>query len=420
MSDKVTHNGLMFDCSSLGISENYKDDYFDAFFQSMYDGGFRDALNTGDVLNPSENRAVGHMLQRSRIFMKQNPQMGTEADHADKQLVEMYQKYADKHKHIIHIGIGGSYLGPRMLDHFGTALGFTSNAKIHFITSNDPIQWNMVERELHDVNSTDVLVIVCSKTFTTREVLLAMNFGSRLLHDCDMVAVTGNAPGACGHGINEIIHIPEWVGGRFSIWGGISLCIALKFGLDKLRDFQEGGASTDQMVDDFGFDEVIPWQMAMAEDYATMKGATSRCVVPYSESLRFLPAYIQQLEMESLGKPGGSKLPVWGEIGPDCQHSFFQMLHAGDVVVTTELVLVSGSEHAGNNEAAMAQSKAFVQNQKLVNITRISPSFFGLGQLIASYEFKVMLLGSMHGINAYDQPAVELGKRLLMEMQNDS
>ena len=368
------------------------------------------ALQQGVVLNGSENRRVGHMFMRGA----EGPEdMMTEANVA----MEAVKCFADdafgQYSDIIHIGIGGSFLGPRMLSHFGQAIGYASASNVHFVTTDDRQAFTLVKRKM-SVNA-KVLVIVCSKSFTTRETADAMNMVCEDFPDAVLVAVTNNVEAANADSrISDVFYLPDWVGGRFSIWSGISLSVMLEFGVDTFVEFQRGAMSVD---DAFFSDELdqINYHLALADAASMRASRYSRCVVPYSEALRYLPEYLQQLEMESLGKPGVPFAAVYGGMGVESQHSFFQYLHNAEQKPMVEFVV---TDENPNTDVAKAQIAALVQNGTPCQLVILREAFWSFGALLAQYEYKVMRLAYLFNVNAYDQPAVELGKEIMRNFEN--
>ncbi|HET8553068.1 MAG TPA: glucose-6-phosphate isomerase [Gammaproteobacteria bacterium] len=364
---------------------------------------------------------------------------------------------------VINIGIGGSHLGPQMAT---AALASPTDAgpRVHFLANVDPA---LSADMLADLDPATTLVIVVSKTFTTQETLAnartVRQWWLEATGESDalsrhFVAVTANPDKAAEFGIpgDNIFEFWDWVGGRYSMWSAVGLAIALGVGPERFEALLAGAHRMDRHFAETPLERNLPVVLGLLEvwnhdflDFAT------RAVIPYRDSLRFLPAYLQQLEMESNGKRvqrDGSPVAwqtqpvVWGNVGTNGQHAFFQMLHQGTQIVPLDFIVAFGDD-TGNrrqqdmlvaNCLAQAQALAFGRTQdetrKMLDDSpdadRLAPhqTFPGnrpssvlaldrldaetLGMLVALYEHKVFVTSCIWGINPFDQMGVELGKTL--------
>ena len=428
----------------------------------------RDALLRGEVANLTEGRAVLHTALRAP--RGQGPFSAEIHEVLDRMLAyaESVRDTARSGiRHIVNIGIGGSDLGPQMvvpaLDafaHRGLTFHFVSNVDGHDIT---PV--------LRGLNPADTLFVIASKTFKTQETLanaevarawFLANGGVHI--EKHFVATTTNVAAAAEFGIRTTFGFWDWVGGRYSLWSAIGLPIALAIGADNFRSLLAGAHAMDRHFAHAPLSQNLPVLLGLLDIwYRNFHGFASRSVAPYHQGLKRLPAYLQQLEMESNGKCvdlAGEPLPfatcpvVWGEPGTNGQHAYFQMLHQGTEVIPVEFILVKRPTHAlpGLHTKllanGLAQSQALMLGKSTAQaLTETAPtaskeldaqtvarhrSFPGnrpsttllldeltprsLGALIALYEHRVFVSGALWGINSFDQWGVELGKALCNEL----
>jgi glucose-6-phosphate isomerase len=312
------------------------------------------------------------------------------------------------------------------------------------------------------------LFIVASKTFTTIETMTNARTAKAWLddkgvsHDGRFVALSSNVPGAAAFGIpaERVFGFEDWVGGRYSMWGPIGLSMMLAIGPDAFRAFLRGGQEMDRHFQSAELEENLPVLLALVGLWHHQGlGYGTRAVLPYDNRLMRLPAYLQQLEMESNGKgvsmdgadlPGPSGPVVWGEPGTNGQHAFYQLIHQGTAVIPCEfLVAAEGHEpdlahhHQLLVANCLAQSEALMRGRSLDEArAKVADKFEGaelerqarhrvfagnrpsttliypkldpetLGKIIALYEHRVFVEGVILGINSYDQWGVELGKEL--------
>ncbi|RRJ84484.1 glucose-6-phosphate isomerase [Aestuariirhabdus litorea] len=419
-----------------------------------------DRMIGGERINHSENRAVLHMALRHRESGLPFPEWATEA--VDSSLVRMRhfagaiqsgtygnadgQPYTD----LVLVGIGGSMLGPRLV-YEALRPYWQPQLRLHFLENLDPAEFS---DRVEVLNPHTTLVMVASKTFTTLETLKNAEALKRWMAAAGLdqeqlnrqfIALTAATGRAIEWGVAEEQVFPmwSWVGGRFSLWStiGLPLMVALQPGT--FEQLLEGAGLMDRHLLDADDQHNLPLHLALADLWNhNYLGAAGRAVVPYSHRLSLLKSYLQQLEMESNGKgvdEQGRSLPhhsaplVLGGVGTPSQHAFFQLLHQGTHRIAVEILTIGapeselGDHHAWLNANAQGQIEALMhgsapskedaqsrveggQPVTHIRLNALTPS--ALGQLLALYEHKVFILACLWGINAFDQPGVELGKQL--------
>ena len=435
----------------------------------------RDAMFAGDRINTTENRAVMHWLLRNPALagantnstaidlVVKNKEVGEALALVHATLAPMLA-YAEQVRadaqitDIVNIGIGGSDLGPQMavlaLDSFAT-----TGKRLHFVSNVDGAELAAVLKHLKADNT---LFLIASKTFTTIETMTnALSAKAWFEANCSdkstllakdkgisrhFAALTTNVAAANAFGIRTTFGFWDWVGGRYSLWSAIGLPIAIAIGAAGFKELLAGAQAMDEHFRTAPLENNLPVKLGLLDVwYRNFHGFTSRCVAPYHSALKRLPAYLQQLEMESNGKrvdASGQTLPfatspvVWGEPGTNGQHAFFQMLHQGTDVVPVEFIAVKKARHGlpGHqqkllaNVVAQAQAlmvgktdsgghKDFPGNRPstMLVLDDLTPASFGA--LIALYEHRVFVAGSIWGINSFDQWGVELGKVLAVDIE---
>ena len=415
----------------------------------------RDAMFAGTAINNTEQRAVLHWLLRSPASLADGAD-ALAGEHAQVHTVlGAMLAYAqsvradDAITDIVNIGIGGSDLGPQMavlaLDAF-----VLPGKRFHFVSNVDGHELDAVLKRIQPENT---LFLIASKTFTTIETMtnarsardwFEVNGGKDVGRH--FAALTTNVAAAKAFGIRTTFGFWDWVGGRYSVWSAIGLPLAIAIGEQGFREFLAGAHDMDQHFRSAALEQNLPVRLALLDIwYRNFHRFTSRSIAPYHSALRRLPAYLQQLEMESNGKcvdAQGQALrfataPVlWGEPGTNGQHAFFQMLHQGSDTVPVEFVAVRKPRHAlpGHHEPllanVLAQAQALMVGQRDTgghkNFPGNRPSTFllldeltptTLGALIALQEQRVFVSGSLWGINSFDQWGVELGKVLAKDLQ---
>ena len=426
----------------------------------------RDAMFAGAPINATEGRAVLHVALRA-------PRGAAPFADEVHEVLDAMLAFAERVRadggftDVVNIGIGGSDLGPAMvvpaLDAYaqrGLRLHFVSNVDGHDIV---PV--------LRGLDARRTLFIVASKTFTTQETManaavarawfLAQGGSDIARH---FVATTTNVPAAAAFGITTTFGFWDWVGGRYSLWSAIGLPIAVAIGATNFRALLAGAHAMDRHFAEAPAESNLPLQLGLLDVwYRNFHGFTSRSVAPYHQGLRRLPAYLQQLEMESNGKrvdldgaalPFGTSPVVWGEPGTNGQHAYFQMLHQGTDVIPVEFVAVrqAAHEHAdlqrkllanclaqsqalmlgkstdealaeaaptadpGFERQVLARHRSFPGNRPSTTFVLDALTPRALGALVAMYEHRVFTSGALWGINSFDQWGVELGKALCNQL----
>ncbi len=346
---------------------------------------------------------------------------------------------------VVNIGIGGADLGPRLL---ADALGeFCAGAPaLDFVANVDPVE---LERVLARANPHTTLFVVSSKSFATAETLANAARARDWLqsHGCTatdkhFIAVSGNTAAVARSGLEARARfdVPEWVGGRYSVWSCAGLTAAVGMGEENFRRFLAGGHAVDQHFRSAAFSANAPVVLGLLSVWHNnFLGVGAHAVVPYEQRLRLLPAYLGQLVMESNGKSvtaDGSPTATptaqvtWGGTGSNAQHAFFQFLHQGARRSSVDLLLPLGGPHDDRRRemlaaACLAQGEALMRgcedpeparrlegNRPAVTILYDALSPRTLGMLLALYEHKTFVEAAVWGINPFDQWGVELGKQL--------
>jgi glucose-6-phosphate isomerase len=424
----------------------------------------RDAMFAGEPINLTEGRAVLHTALRA-------PREASARSAEVHEVLDRLLAYAEtvrdtaSHgiRHIVNIGIGGSDLGPRM-----AILALEPHAhrdlQFHYVSNVDGHDITAVLRRLEP---TSTLFIIASKTFTTQETMANAQVarewflaggGTDIARH--FVATTTNVTAAAAFGIDTTFGFWDWVGGRYSMWSAIGLPIAIAIGAAHFRELLAGAHALDRHFATTPLERNLPVLLGLVDVWnRNFLGCASRSVAPYHQGLARLPAYLQQLEMESNGKSvdlDGQALAyatspvVWGEPGTNGQHAYFQMLHQGSDVIPVEFIAVRQPDHAHADlhhkllANCLAQSQALMlgktaaeaaQEKQPTASTTIDPQVLArhrrfpgnrpsttlllerltpraLGALIACYEHRVFSSGAVWGINSFDQWGVELGKAL--------
>lgn len=426
-------------------------------------------LFNGEKINTSENKPALHTALRAKISEKifvNNinivPQIHKELnkalDFAQSIRDGVHKGYSGKKiKNIINIGIGGSYLGLKMLTSALTLLK-KKELKIFFLSNVDALQ---IANTLKNLNPEETIFIIASKSFTTYETLLNAQVAKKWFTsntkqtkiDKHFFAASNNKEKALEFGIpeNNFFYIFDWVGGRFSSWSAMGLCLMIAIGKKNFLDFIDGGKEMDSHFFNTPFKNNLPVILALIGIwYNNFYNINNHAIIPYSNRLREFPAFIQQLDMESNGKScdrDGGKLDfntgviVWGEEGVNCQHAFFQLLHQGTRLISSDFIVIAKNDckdmenqHYSLIANAFAQTKALMtgkdtdknltaqksfdgnQPSNTILINQLNP--FNLGMLVALYEHKIFVQGIIWGINSFDQWGVEYGKKLAFDIEN--
>ena len=441
--------GLYFDWSKTHLDQASIAEFVTRA-ERMGFAAVRDALFSGGIVNQSENRPATHVAERGS-GAPEDVDLATARRQRTRALVDAIEAGAfGDVSGVLHIGIGGSLLGPALLV---DALGRRPpRLDVRFLSNIDGAAF---DEAVKDLDPATTLVVVVSKTFTTLETLTNMEAALAWLRGAGvadphgrLIAVTAKLDAAVAAGIDETRILPfgEGVGGRYSLWSAVGVSAALALGWDAFEALLEGAAEMDRH---FRFAEPIanvPLIAAFADRlYVEGRGCQTRGVFAYDERLRLLPSYLQQLEMESNGKSvtrdgkpvSHPTAPVtWGGTGTDAQHAVFQLLHQGTVAVTVEFIAVREGDDDQDQEHhrllllnAFAQGAALMQGRTSDDPQRAYPGnrpsatilldrldARALGALIAFYEHRTFANAVLLGINPFDQYGVELGKAIARQI----
>ncbi|HBS98702.1 MAG TPA: glucose-6-phosphate isomerase [Citreicella sp.] len=462
----VTAEGMLFDYSKTQIDAEVMDSLLTVARRAEVERR-RDMMFAGAKINETEGRAVLHTALRN---LEARP---VEVDGQDvmpgvldtlARMEELAREIRGSDiTDVVNIGIGGSDLGPKM----GTlALApWHDGPRCHFVSNVDGAD---IADVLKSCPAQTTLFVIASKTFTTIETMTNARTarswleGQGVSTEGRFVALSSNLAKAGEWGIpaSRVFGFEDWVGGRYSMWGPIGLSMMIAVGPENFRAFLEGGEAMDSHFRRAPLEENMPALLALVGIWHNQgMGHGTRAVLPYENRLSRLPAYLQQLEMESNGKSvamDGSDLPynsgpvVWGEPGTNGQHAFYQLIHQGTRVIPCEfLVGARGQEphlrahHELLLANCFAQSEALMRGRSLDEArAKVADKFEGdeldrqarhrvfpgnrpsttliypaldphtLGLIVALYEHRVFVEGVILNINSYDQWGVELGKEL--------
>lgn len=425
-------------------------------------------MREGKAINNTENRAVLHVALRE-------PQPRPEVARVLAQMRDFCAAVHEGHwrgatgepiRDIVNIGVGGSDLGPKMVTQ-ALAAHHLPHLRLHFVSNLDAAHLTTTLAQL-DPRST--LFIVASKTFTTCETMTNARSARHWLVNAlgetavaqHFVAVSTNLAAVQAFGIESrnTFEFWDWVGGRFSLWSAIGLSVMLAIGHENFMRLLAGAHAMDRHFFEAPVERNLPALMALLGIWNTnFLGAGSLAVLPYSQSLEFLPSYLQQLEMESNGKQvrrdgtpvGCATAPIlWGEAGVNGQHAFYQLIHQGGQLIPCDFIAFRQADfslpghHAAVLANCFAQSEALMRGKSYAEalaelratglaedqcqhlapfkvfpgnqpsttllLPRLEP--YTLGQLLALHEHKVFVQGIIWGINSFDQWGVEYGKQL--------
>lgn len=470
---------LLFDYSKTNIDSAGRDLLIDLLANAKV-AEKRDAMFSGEPINMTEGRAVLHTALRNidgeGVYVE-----GTDVMPAVLATLAQMECFAEdvrsgafqgaggKITDVVNIGIGGSDLGPAMA--VKALSPYHDGPKCHFVSNVDPAD---IAEVLRGCDPAKTLVIVASKTFTTIETMTNARTAKAWMgqsvddpaQQFAALSTAGDKTSAFGIPDAHVFGFEDWVGGRYSMWGPIGLSLMIAIGADAFKAFLRGGQAMDLHFRSAKWEENMPAMLALVGVWHNQVcGYTTRAVLPYDNRLARLPAYLQQLEMESNGKRvsiDGQDLTVdsgpvvWGEPGTNGQHAFYQLIHQGTRIIPCEfMVAARGHEEDLHHQHqllvanCLAQSEALMKGRSLEEAMDISgklgfdgaererqarhrvfpgnrPSTtlaypqldpFTLGQIIALYEHRVFVEGAILGINSYDQWGVELGKELATALQ---
>ncbi|WP_299198703.1 glucose-6-phosphate isomerase [uncultured Tateyamaria sp.] len=462
---------MLFDYSKTNIDTETRDMLLDLAETSGV-AARRDAMFSGEKINETEGRAVLHTALRN---LDGGPVLvdGEDVMPGVLETLGRMEAYAGEIRgsaitDVINIGIGGSDLGPAMAVQALTP--YHDGPRCHFVSNVDGAH---IADTLRGLDAKTTLVIVASKTFTTIETMTNARTARAWMLDhggdpaAQFAALSTNLEKTSEFGIpaERVFGFEDWVGGRYSMWGPIGLSLMMAMGPDGFRAFLRGGQDMDTHFRAAEGVENMPLMLALVGIWhRQVLGHASRAVLPYDQRLGQLPAYFQQLEMESNGKSvtmDGGAVPVesgpvvWGAPGTNGQHAFYQLIHQGTSVIPCEfMVACAGHEPELSHHHdllvanCLAQSEALMRGRTLdearakiadkfegdelerqaahrvfagnrPSTTLIYPTLdpFTLGQIVALYEHRVFVEGVILGINSYDQWGVELGKELATALQ---
>ena len=474
----IQENDLLLD-----YSKNHIDDKMMKLFSQLMDdidlkGKIHDLFN-GEKINTSENRSVLHFLLRGTYTSKTKELYENDVKKGLDKLKSFSKRFQNgdivgysgkKIKNVINIGIGGSDLGPKMICE---GLKYFSDRSVnnYFISNVDPSNLSEV---LLNINPEESIFIISSKSFGTIETLKNANicknwFEGRSNNNKSLkkhfFGVTANTKKAKAFGIeeNNIFPIWDWVGGRYSLWSSVGLPIILKIGYENFEMLLNGANDIDNHFREKPFDKNIPVVLAcLGILYNNFHNCETHAIFPYDHYLKYLPMYLQQADMESNGKnisKDSSEVnyntgPIlWGDVGTNGQHSFFQLIHQGTKKIPCDFIgfvnsnnekeelheiLLSnmvgqtmalmkgknileveeelGDESKYINYEVIKNSKIFKGNKPSNTLLFDNLTPYNLGRLIAIYEHKIFVQGCIWNINSFDQWGVELGKVLSDEI----
>lgn len=408
--------------------------------------GRRAALFGGETVNKTENRAAEHTAQRG---FGAEDSVATAGDYHARVhgLVEAIHGGAlGEVRHLIHIGIGGSALGPALA--IDALTRDAAMVDVHVVSNIDGLA---LEAAFAACDPAKTLIAVASKTFTTIETMTNAASALAWLEQSGVadpygrvVALTAAPDKAMEWGIDETRVLPfmETVGGRYSLWSSIGFPVALALGWEEFGELLEGAAAMDQHFAEAEGADNLPLRAAFADQlYARLLGCQTRACFAYDERLRLLPSYLQQLEMESNGKSvtvdgeavDGPTAPItWGGVGTDAQHAVFQLLHQGTQLVPVDFIAaiqpgdaLDPAHHRILLMNCLAQGAALMAGRESDDPARAYPGNrpsatmlcdeinpATLGALIAFHEHRTFANAVLMGINPFDQFGVELGKEI--------
>ena len=443
--------------------------------------GWKTKLLTGDIVNPTEQRPALHTAMRAANPISTSVTGDIVAERVKQEREECYA-FAEAvrngaitapngkpYQHIIHLGIGGSALGPDMMLK-ALSLSIDVTHDVHIVANVDG---HALIPAIKACNAHETLVIVTSKTFTTTETLtnaqsiLAWLADEGVENPMDQLVGVTAAPSKAeqfGIAADRIFTFGEWVGGRYSIWSSVSLVCMIALGTDAFDQFLAGAREMDEHFMSAPTLENAPVMAAFLDVYySTFRDAQSRGMFAYDNRMGTLVSYLQQLEMESNGKDKTKQgeavdwntAPIlWGGVGTDGQHAVFQLLHQGTIEVPVEFIAVKKASHDLDNHHKCLLANCFAQSAALMRgrsndeadselpnhisgeqrqLLASTKSFSGnrpsttllideltpksLGAMVAFYENRTFIAGTLWQINVFDQMGVELGKQLAHQFQ---
>jgi len=463
----IQKNGLLFDYSKHPVTQDIMGALQTLLSESNFDKK-RAAMFAGEKINHTEGRAVLHtalrrpqnhevMVEGKNVIPDIHATLNRVKDLADKlhtgNLKGATGKIIDT---IVSIGIGGSDLGPRMVFQ-ALENKYPSKITTNFVSN---IDGEDIQSALNKCNAETTLFVVISKSFKTQETLTNAQTARTWVQEKlpngayiapHFITVSSNVPAAIDFGMTEDAVYPmwDWVNGRFSLWSAVGLPLALHFGFDVFRALLDGAHAADNDFLNDDPEQNIPTLMALIGVWnRNFMGYGTQALLPYTEKLKYMPAYVQQLEMESNGKTidnDGNHVDyntcpvIFGEVGTNGQHSFYQLLHQGSDKVPADFIGVRQDDSELKKHHTLLLSHMLAQGQAMLQGKRTpdeSYRYFDgdipsttmvfdemtastLGYLIALYEHKTFVQGVIWNVNSFDQYGVELGKELAGKLENN-
>jgi len=441
--------GILFDWSKTHLTEQLLGE-FEALAEAADFDAMRERLFAGEVVNPTENRAAEHSALRG-VGKDSSVEEAEALLERMKLLVgAIHEGALGEVKHLIHVGIGGSALGPALAV---DALGRDDpKVDVHVVSNIDGVA---LEEAFEACDPETTLIAVASKTFTTIETMTNAHSALKWLADNGVsdptgrvIALTAYPEKAVEWGVDEtrILPFAESVGGRYSLWSSIGFPVAIAIGWDDFEAMLEGAAAMDRHFRDTDGRANLPLRAAFSDlFYLRLRGCQTRAVFAYDERLRLLPDYLQQLEMESNGKsvtvegePSGPTAPItWGGVGTDAQHAVFQLLHQGTHLVPVDFIasiepgdMLDAAHHHILLMNCFAQGAALMAGRESDDPHRSYPGnrpsatilcddldATTFGALVAFHEHRVFAQAVMLDINPFDQFGVELGKEIARKIE---
>ena len=475
---RLSAAGILADYSKNILTRETLDRLFDLAEAVDLSGWIR-RLFAGERINNTEQRAVLHVALRNRanrpIYVDGEdvmPGVNAVLQRMEGFVTDVrggdWRGYSGSRiTDVVNIGIGGSNLGPLMVCEALRSYQ-SEDLKLHFVSNVDGTH---LAETLKRLDPETTLFLIASKTFTTLETMTnAQSARDWLVGELrneaavrdHFVAISTNAEKVAAFGIDtkNMFGFWDWVGGRYSLWSAIGLPIALAVGMDRFRELLDGAHEMDEHFRSAPVPENLPAVLGLIGVwYANFSGAATHAVLPYDEYLRYLPAYLQQGDMESNGKRvtrdgyavGYTTGPViWGEPGTDGQHAFFQLIHQGTQMIPADFIGAVNSHNRLGDHHAKLMANFFAQTEALMRgrtaeearaemeaagmapdrveelvphrtfpgnrptntllVDKLTPK--ALGALVALYEHRIFTQGVIWGVNSYDQWGVELGKQL--------
>jgi len=451
-------DGMVFDYSKQNLTQSERAELFNLAEQANLKGWIQ-KLFAGEKVNHTEGRAAGHTFLRDLENTK--PEVAIEWDKMEVLVDRLHTKqlrgYSGKAiTDVINIGVGGSDLGPLMITHALKGQSSIHAPDLHFVSTLDGAQ---LQRLLNVLSAETTLFIVASKSFTTIDTLSLAKTAREWIEQHSpseagtmqhFVGVSTNAPKMKEWGLlpEHQLLFWDWVGGRFSMWSAIGLTIAIQQGMAGYKAFLSGAHEMDKHFREAPIESNIPTLLGLVGIWnINFLGAAGQAILPYDSRLKHLAGYLEQLEMESNGKHTDREgeyvqyrtCPIlWGEVGPNAQHAFYQLMHQGTERVMADFILFAKPpantdrlqyHHNLNIANCLAQSRALMIGQSnsdphkdypggQVSNTLLLEKLDAkhLGMLIALYEHKVFVQSVIWNINPFDQWGVELGKKIALEI----